>query len=538
MKTPLRTSMLAVAASLALVLSACGGGDDDSESADIQEGGSVSMYGCEPQNPLIPVATNEVCGGDPIDAMFMGLTRVDPESDEVVDAVADNIETDDNKHFEVTLNDDWTFHDGSPVKAENFVKAWNWGAQKDNADLALNAPFFGQLGIEGFDDVADGKTDEMSGLEVTGDYTFTVDLDSENSLFETMVVYSAFYPMPDSFFDDPEAFEDKPVGNGPFEFTSYTPDKSIEVKAFDDYAGDQEPHVDDIEFKIYPDPEAGYADVVAGNLDYINQVPPSAISGGVWKEDLKDRHLSQPSTQWNGYVFPIYDDKFEDPDLRLALSMAIDRDAINEAVNDGENEVASAWSPPPIPGYVEGVCGDACKFKPDEAKQKLKDAGGFDETLTIAYNADGAGNKEATDATCASIRKTLDIDCEPKKYAQFSQMRDDITSKKMTGMFRSGWQPDFPSAQNYLAPANMTNGSANDSGFSNDEFDKLMKESLTVDPDDATEYYKKAQQVLAKEMPFSPLWYNTTRFGWSPDAVQPEVTWKDTIDPLSVGLAE
>src|SRR5699024_1247215 len=142
------------------------------------------------------------------------------------------------------------------------------------AKLALNAPFFGQLGIKGFDDVANGDAKKMSGLKVTGDYSFTVDLDRSNSLFSTMVVYSAFYPMPDSFFADPEAFGKEPVGNGPFKFDSYTPDKSLNISAYDDYAGDKKPHVDSIEWKIYPDPEAGYADVVSGNLDYLDQIPP------------------------------------------------------------------------------------------------------------------------------------------------------------------------------------------------------------------------------------------------------------------------
>lgn len=537
MKAPLRKGAIAVAASLALFLSACGGGGDDSGegSEEAQEGGTVSLFSCTPQNPLIPVATNEVCGGNPIDAMFTGLTKVDSESQDVELAMAKSIKTDDQKHFEITLNDDWTFHDGTPVKAENFVKSWNWGARKENAKLALNAPFFGQLGIKGFDEVAAGDAKKMSGLKVTGDYSFTVDLDRPNSLFNTIVVYSAFYPVPDSFFDDPEAFGKEPVGNGPFKFDSYTPDKSLNISAYDNYAGDKKPHVDAIEWKIYPDPEAGYADVVSGNLDYIDQVPPSAVSGDVWKEDLKGRNLQQPSSVWNGFSFPLYDKKFQDPNLRLAISQAIDRVAVIEAVYGGSNEAATAWTPPPIPGYVEGVCGDACEFKPDDAKEKLKEAGGFDGTLTISYNADGAGNKEATEAVCTSIRKTLDIKCEANRYAQFAQMRDDITAKKMTGMFRSGWQPDYPSAQNYLSPLYKTGASANDAGFSSDEFDSVMEDSLKADPDEATKYYKKAQEILAKEMPVTPLWYNTTRFGWSNDVVEPTVTWKDTIDPLTVG---
>src|SRR5699024_11320577 len=79
---------------------------------------------------------------------------------------------------------------------------------------------------------------------------------------------------------------------------------------------------------------------------------------------------------------------------------------------------------------------------------------------------DGAGNKEATEAVCTSIRKTLDIKCEANRYAQFAQMRDDITAKKMTGMFRSGWQADYPSAQNYLSPLDRKSTRLNSSHVS------------------------------------------------------------------------
>ncbi|HZA86875.1 MAG TPA: hypothetical protein VE466_08355, partial [Acidimicrobiales bacterium] len=79
MRVPARKGGIVAAVGLALVVSACGGGDDgDNDSGGSgSAGGAVSIRGCNPQNPLVPALTQEVCGGDPLDAVFSKLVRYD-----------------------------------------------------------------------------------------------------------------------------------------------------------------------------------------------------------------------------------------------------------------------------------------------------------------------------------------------------------------------------------------------------------------------------------------------------------------------------
>src|SRR5688572_14236640 len=100
----------ALALALPLVLAACGDDEDSAAAA-----GTVRIFGCEPQNPLIPTNTNEVCGGNILDNVFTGLVHYDPDTAEPQNAVAESIESDDNKVWTVKLNDDYTFHDGTKV---------------------------------------------------------------------------------------------------------------------------------------------------------------------------------------------------------------------------------------------------------------------------------------------------------------------------------------------------------------------------------------------------------------------------------------
>ena len=127
------------AVGFALVLSACGGGDeegaDDGGSPGAEGGpaGAVVIEGCQPQNLLIQANTNETCGGNPLDWIFSKLVSYDPDTAEPSNEIAESIESEDNITWTITLKDGWTFHDGTPVTAQSFVDAWNFGAYGPNA---------------------------------------------------------------------------------------------------------------------------------------------------------------------------------------------------------------------------------------------------------------------------------------------------------------------------------------------------------------------------------------------------------------------
>ena len=128
-----RTGGMALAAitSIALVATACGGGGSASEPGASQPagqaGGEIVVAGCTPKNALIPGNTSETCGGDIIDAMTAKLVEYNTENAAPENDIAESIETTDNKNFTVKLKPGYKFHDGTEVKAKNFVDAWkNW----------------------------------------------------------------------------------------------------------------------------------------------------------------------------------------------------------------------------------------------------------------------------------------------------------------------------------------------------------------------------------------------------------------------------
>jgi oligopeptide transport system substrate-binding protein len=563
MRVGKRTSWVAGVAALSLVLAACGSDDDGdagespeaTEAAGGAAAGAVTINGCDPENPFIPSNTNETCGANPLDQMFTGLVEYEADASPY-NAVAEEFASDDNQTWTITLNEGYTFHDGTPVTAQSFVDAWNWASYGPNAQL--NSYFFGPDGaaIQGFDEVqgedANGDEEitedeapvtEMSGLTVVDDYTMEVVLDRPFAIFPTVVGYSAFAPLPEVFFEDPEAFGQNPVGNGPFEFVSYSPQQEIVLTAYDDYTGPDTPTVKDVTFRIYKELEAAYADLLANNLDILDDIPTSALAGEQFKSDLGDRQAVLPQGAIQTVTVPLADADgnptvFDNLDLRVALSKAIDRETITQTIFEGTRLAADSFVSPVVDGYVEGACGENCVFDEAGAQAALEAAGGFDGTLTMSYNADG-DHKAWSEAVCNSISSTLGIECVAQPVVDFATFRAQINARELDGMFRTGWVMDYPNIQNFLAPIYASTGSANDGDYVSEEFDGLIDEAAAADTiAEANALYQEAEQVVVEDLPAFPLWYYTTVAGWSENVSEANFNAFGRIDLPSLRLAQ
>ena len=128
MRVKSRAMAIASISAAALLATACGGGSDDSDGGSGGEGGTITASGCNPENPLVAGNTAETCGGDVLDVLTAKLVHYNPETAEPENDIAESIETDDNQNFTVKIKKGYKFHDGTEVKAKNFVDAWNYTA--------------------------------------------------------------------------------------------------------------------------------------------------------------------------------------------------------------------------------------------------------------------------------------------------------------------------------------------------------------------------------------------------------------------------
>lgn len=567
MKTSQGTRFIAALALGALVLTACSGSDtpEVGSSADTdtgtngsEDGGStdgaptasgdrISTYIGQPES-LTPTNNTESEGGAVLQALFTTLIEYDNDTNEPVMANAEDITTEDNQTFTVTLKDGWTFHDGTPVTADSYVKAWNYAAFGPNAQSVSGffTPIAGYTDLqcgtstnaEG-DDVADcdanpPTAETMSGLTVNSDTEFTVTLVEPEAFFITRLGYTSYAPLPEAFYGDPEGFNRAPIGNGPFMMSGeWEDDVQILTDAYPDYAGDKA-QISGLEFRIYADVATAVTDLVAGNLDIVDAVPPEQWENTI--SQVPNSDLS-PSSSINYIGFPTYAPPFDNPTLRAALSMAIDREAITEGIFDGLRQPANNILAPVIPGYEETVC-DNWTYNPELAAEKFEEAGGLaaiGDSIDIWFN-EGGGHDLWMDTVITQWEQVLGIPASSVEFQQlpFAEYLQIADAQEFTGPFRLGWGMDYPHPQNYLQillELTADEGGNNATFWKNDQYSQLVSDALAVpDVEESLSTWQEAAAVACSEAPVAPMFYGQNTYAWNDTVSGVYVDAFQTID--------
>ncbi|MCL6422029.1 ABC transporter substrate-binding protein [Brachybacterium sp. JHP9] len=517
----------------ALALAACGSGGSGSGGGASSSGDAVVFVNnTEPENPLIPTNTSELGGGDVLNACFSCLLAYAADGSSE-NEVAKSIESEDAQNWTITLEEGWKFSDGTPVTAKSFVDAWNFGALTTNAQRAQS--FFEP--IEGFADVSakEPTAETMSGLAVVDDHTFTVRLNSPQSDFPSRLGYWAFAPLPESAFEDIEAFGELPVSNGPYKVESWTHDSEIVCVPNPEYTGPRPAKNAGITFVVYADEETAYNDLASGSLDVIGGIPSSALS--TFEDELGERAINQPAAILQFITIPQYDPNFQGEAgalRRKAFSRAIDRAQICEAIFFGTRVPATDFTSTSIEGggATDIPGSEVLQFDAAEAKSLWEQAEAispFQGELTLSYNADGP-NKDWVEAVCNSVTNSIGVTAVPTPYPAFGAYKEQIAAREITGPFRSSWVADYPSVFNFLFPlyasASADGNGSNDGQFKNEEFDRLLAEGQqATDPAEALAKWKDAQAVLMENLPSVPLWYQNTMGGHSEAVSDVKFSW-------------
>lgn len=505
------TRLISAGLALALGLSACSGGDsdedpdvadegDDTEETDEGDeaaaGGEFTTHGCEPQF-LTPVESREVCGGRVLNQLFSGLVEYDAETGEPELLVASDISSDDNIEWTIELEEGWTFHDGTDVTAQSYADAWAVTAASNNNSFLFDH-------FEGVEELREGEAEELSGVEVVDDYTLEVTLSEPFAPFFTALGDSAFVPLPEAYFEDPEAFEDAPIGNGRYQMDGeWERGQQIALERYEDWAGDEPGLADNITYVIYEDVQTAYLDVQAGNLDVLPSIPPEQepnVDG-----EFGDNVLRTPTSSFTYLGFPMYDEQFGDnPELRQALSLAIDREAIISAIFNDTQRPATAIIPPVLEAHREDAC-DVCEHDPERAQELFEEAGGWEGEMTLYFNS-GAGHEEWVEAVSNQWTETLGIEEFTFESLEFAEYLELLAGEEITGPFRLGWTLVYLSPQ-YALELYTSDSGSNYFGYASEEFDEAYERANASDVEEADSVYQEAEDILLEDLPLIPMWY-------------------------------
>jgi len=498
-----RLAGMVAALALALVAAACNG---DGEGGGGGGGGGDDSLVLGVPSFFVQNFAPGGTGGSNIDyAVWTPLTTIEAGTGDLIPGVAEEWTSEDQRTWTITLADGWTFHDGSPVTAQSFVDSWNATATAANA-LNGNA----QMSIiEGYDEMnpAEGEptATELSGLKAVDETTLEVTLKEPNTLFPYLIANPVFAPMPEGAADNVKQFATNPIGNGPYRFRDggfKVGDQDVFLTAYDGYHGDV-PAVEEINLRVYEDPSTIYTDFQAGSVDLaLLDGDNLTTAKGEFPEQVVD--VTFPALVY--LAFPAYDDRFT-PEIREALSLAIDREAIVDGLLQGNGIPATGLGPENLVGGGEADC-ISCQFDADAAADALDAAGGWDGELVL-YTYQDPTNERVLEAVTNQIRTNLGIEDVTFEALPIDQLYDRFGAQSIDGPSLAYAGASFPHI--YALADQMLNPGAllNVTGYDNPEFTSALTAAVTETTtiEDTTARAQDAVDLALADAPIAPLFW-------------------------------
>ncbi|MFI6520683.1 ABC transporter substrate-binding protein [Spirillospora sp. NPDC050679] len=513
----------ALVLAVAVAAPGCGGGGDG--------GGSDGTFvvGHPEPDHLVPGNTTSSYAFDVLSGLFENLVGLSRDG-KPVNQAAESLTTTDQKVWTIKIRAGQKFHNGEPVTAGSFADAWNNAAYGPNAYEAND--YFS--GFQGYDEInpedekATPKGKTLSGLQVVDDATLKVTLKNPFNQFPLLLTYPAFAPIPKAGLADLKAYEDKPIGNGPYQVSGkWERNKQIRLVPFPGYTGQRKPRNKGVVWKSYSSADTTYTDLRAGRVDVMQTIPAAKVPEA--KRLLGNRFLPRKTGTTDYLGFPLFDKRFASPDLRKAISMAIDRQGINKAVYNGDYLVADSLLPSIIPGHRQGACGEACTYNPARAKELFDKAGGFKGTMELYLSNAQPSYAQWMQIVANSLKQNLGVADVQLRIIPASDYFSVLAKKQEKGPYRQNWEADYPSAQNYLQ--NMWGAAGNRMGWKNQQFeDLIVKANSAPDPQEALRLYNRAEDVALRDLPQTPLWT------WAGQGGRSARVDNVTITPYASGL--
>lgn len=481
--------------------------------------------GDEPQG-LDPHLVSGVIEHNILMSLLEGLCAEDPKTLQPVPGAAEKWEiSDDGTVYTFTLRENGRWSNGDPVTAEDFRFSFERilsprlaGEYAYMLHVIKNARAFNEGRITDFSDV---------GVKVMGDKVLQITLEAPTAYFLSVQSHFCYFPVHKATILEHGKIDDRDtgwtragsfVGNGPFQLEEWKVNEVIRVKPNPAYWDAAAVKLAGIEFYPVKQAETEERMFRAGQLDRTNTIPLPKLD--TYKQKFPNLLRRDPYLATAYYLFNTTRKPFNDPRVRKAFSLAINRQAICDRILKGGQTPALYLTPPDTAGFTSR---SALAGTLDEARKLLADAGypggqGFPD-VDLLYNT---SDNQRIMAEIVQQMWNRELGVKVNLVNQEWKVYMDTRRKLDFSICRAGWTADYNDPMSFL-DLFVTGGGNNNTGWSSAAYDAAIAEAGRTTGEPRMEAFQRAEALLAAELPILTLYhYRTVNLvhprvqGWNP----------------------
>ena len=505
-----------------LTIVGCSGSDDAAPDRPTLNRG----ISADPES-LDPHKMRSVQAGEVARDLGEGLTTYSATG-ELVPGMAESwIISEDGLTYTFTLREDARWSNGDRLTAGHFVTAWQRlvtpstaAFNASHAEVIVNAPEI----------IAGNITASNLGVEAVDDHTLVVQLSRPTAYFLNLLTYPSLYPIhAPSLAEHGDAFvrPGNMVSNGAYKLEDWEPGSVIRITRNEFYWDNEATSIDAVVYHVITQGMTELNRYRAGEIDITDAIPPDNFQALLEERPTEVRIAPYVGVYYYGYNLskPPFKDS---PQLRQALSMAVDRDIIVKIVGRGE-EPAYSWVPPGVANYEARRFSYAEMTQEErnaQARRLYREAGyGEDNALEVEIRYNTSDEQQRVALAIQSMwRDALGVEATLVNV-EFQVLLANMRAAEVTEVFRSSWIGDYPDAHTFLSILQSDNPS-NMPRYTSEEYDSLMQRAAEqANPDLRRAYLEEAERELLADHPIIPIYFYVSKH-----LVSPRVSgWEDNV---------
>jgi oligopeptide transport system substrate-binding protein len=485
-----RGALLAWGIALALALGACHGNGSDGPPVP----GGTLRVSVRDLGSLDPATTTGRGGLLAIAQLFDSLTQIDPRTQNATPAAAASWQTSpDGLAWTFTLAQQ-TFHDGTPVTSSDFKAAFDRIARKaTGSDVAFQLE-----SVRGFQAAKiAGTAPGLEGVQAVNPTTLKFVLERPFAELPLFLAHPALAPLPKAMIANPALLQKQPVGNGPFKMAGPRSVNQVVLERFGSHTGGTA-YLDRLQIDLVNDPNQAWRDFLGKRSD-VAEVPNDALSTGAAN---RGNGGFTPFAAGLYYGPNLRSPKYSKPEVRRAISLAIDRKLIANSIYGGTKEPATGIIPRGVRGYAPASCADCVKDE-ERARTLIQAAFGGKPPEMIIDHLDASPSTEVATEIAKEL-KNVGLNVALRAHNSTDYLK--LLEAGQHEIAELGWLAEVPSPDGFLAQQLRTGSPNNHTGFADRTFDTLIDQARAQRDDAARlDAYRKAEARAFEVMPLIPI---------------------------------